>query len=159
MPNVLRIISQNLDPMVLAPDGSWVKFVIERYDEEEIDYGRGAEEKGILWMVGHKKKIVLNVTNTRALIKLFGSPNSDDWIGKECYARGEHVRTPSGGSAFSWRFDDGTYAMEVFRRQSTEAAMSGQQTSAPASTESAPEQPGEWASMAEAEMQQEVDFQ
>lgn len=126
MPNARRIIATNLDPLVIAPDGSWVKFVLARYEEEVINYGRGDEEKGVIYVVGHDKKIVLNKINTEALAQLFGSWETDDWIGKEFYARGEYVDKPSGGKSFSWRFDNGAYALRVMQQQQTQAAMQSQ---------------------------------
>ena len=43
-----------------------------------------------------------------------------------------HVNTPSGDTSFSWRFDDGQYAMELFRKRSTEQAVA-QQAATPSS--------------------------
>ena len=80
--NVMENITTRLEPMVLAPDGSWVEFVVQGVATEVIDYGRGNETKNVLHVIGHEKTIVLNATNTKALVKLFGSTDSRDWEGQ-----------------------------------------------------------------------------
>lgn len=50
---------------------------IENVEKQEV----GTDKKWVLFLRGHDKGLVLNATNTRKLIELFGD-ESDNWIGK-----------------------------------------------------------------------------
>ena len=70
--------------------GKNVKVVIKEVGEIHFDAEgdvnstnyKPAHDKATLAFEGREKGLVLNVTNTRALIGAYG-PNSNDWIGKE----------------------------------------------------------------------------
>lgn len=44
--------------------------------------GRKANMKPICYFVGKDKPLALNATNCKTIAKLYGSPNTDDWVGK-----------------------------------------------------------------------------
>jgi hypothetical protein len=50
----------------------------------------GDDRKAVLYFTGHQKGLPLNVTNFRTLIELFGTDESDDWLGRriELYTTG-----------------------------------------------------------------------
>ena len=115
--NVLAAINPRLSPQVVAPDGRWVEMEVSRVVEEEVDYGRGAEQEIVLYVRGQQKGIRLNTTNTKRLVKTLGSGESDDWIGQKFYARGRWVNTPSGEEAFTWSVDDGEHTLAMARQE------------------------------------------
>jgi hypothetical protein len=52
---------------------------IERVEHEPV--GREKELKAILYFVGKEKGVVLNKTNSKKIVELIGSPETDDWSG------------------------------------------------------------------------------
>jgi hypothetical protein len=50
----------------------------------------GENRKPVMYFTGHEKGLVLNVTNVRTLTDLFGTDESDDWLGRriELYTTG-----------------------------------------------------------------------
>ena len=154
--NVLAAINPRLSPQVMAPDGRWVEMVVNSVVQEEVDYGRGAEEEIVMYVRGEVKGIRLNSTNSKRLAKLFDSGESDDWIGMKFYARGRWVNTPSGDEAFTWSVDDGSHALAMARqeqaRQGRTQAVAEVQTEIETETvsEGVSENPPNWPSLDDA---------
>jgi hypothetical protein len=60
----------------------WV-LTIARVAKEQIKSQDGSsKEKFILYFKEHEKGLVLNTTNIKTLYKLYGTDESDTWIGK-----------------------------------------------------------------------------
>jgi hypothetical protein len=53
---------------------------IDRVDMEDVD-GKGSM-KPVLYFRGGKKGLVLNVTNSKKIVQLVGSDNTDNWAGQ-----------------------------------------------------------------------------
>lgn len=53
----------------------------ELYDEVEFDAGRTERNVGALKFQGKEKRMILNATNRKALVNLYGM-NTADWTGK-----------------------------------------------------------------------------
>src|SRR2546427_12422230 len=69
-----------------------VTVIIEACKEEKVGMGTEAELKPVLYFRGCKQGLVLNRTNADILTNLFGSADSDVWIGK----KGVIVNDPTG---------------------------------------------------------------
>jgi hypothetical protein len=54
---------------------------IDRVDMEDVD-GKGSM-KPVLYFRGGKKGLVLNVTNSKKIVQLVGSDNTDNWSGQK----------------------------------------------------------------------------
>lgn len=59
-----------------------VKVTIAGVREELVGLGEDAAEKPVLYFKGAKQGLVLNRTNFDALVAIFGTEDSDGWIGK-----------------------------------------------------------------------------
>jgi hypothetical protein len=56
---------------------------IERVIFELLKGNDGDKEKPVAYFKGHKKALVLNVTNFGSIKEITGEPDSDDWIGSK----------------------------------------------------------------------------
>lgn len=63
---------------------------------EEFDGTNGKETKMLLYFKGKEKKFVCNKTNAKTLSKLFGSDETDDWLGKSITIGPREVEGPNG---------------------------------------------------------------
>lgn len=63
--------------------GRMVKAVIERVTVEEFynQQTRQTDQNGVLWFTGKQKGLVINKTRLGQLETIFGSSNTDDWLG------------------------------------------------------------------------------
>jgi hypothetical protein len=62
--------------------------------------GQAQEEKPVIHFAEHKKGVILNVTNAKAIAKLYGD-EEDDWKGKKLTLMSIPSRTPSGEPTMS----------------------------------------------------------
>ena len=69
--------------------GKSVTVKIDTVTVEEVGQGRDAETKWVLYFIGQKKGMILNVTNQRALIGLFGEPagSTDDDVSEHFHGK------------------------------------------------------------------------
>ena len=54
---------------------------VELYDAVEFDAGRTEQNIGALKFQGKEKRMIINATNRKALVNLYGM-NTADWVGK-----------------------------------------------------------------------------
>jgi len=78
----------------IAP-GSAVDLIIDSVKEEEL--GQKKEIKDVVVFRNHSKKLVLNTTNRRTLVTLFGDFD-EDWVGKKITLYSCETRSPNGVS-------------------------------------------------------------
>ena len=64
-------------------DGKEVTLTIKEVVQEELQNQKGKEIKPVASFVGTDRKLVLNVTNMKAIAKVLGTPYIDDWAGKQ----------------------------------------------------------------------------
>lgn len=90
--------------------GAEVKATIEdvlRHKGVEFDRGR-KEDVGAIKFVGKDKQLVLNATNRKTLVRLFGT-DTKEWRGKSvCIYVEAGVRLPSGGRGLGLRIKEAT---------------------------------------------------
>lgn len=60
--------------------GQRVLVTIDRVEMQTV----GEERKAVVYFVGREKGLVLNRTNSNALIEICGSADTDDWEGQQC---------------------------------------------------------------------------
>jgi len=71
----------------------------------DFDSGE-VKEKTVLYFVDRDKGMVLNKTNTRALVRAIGSPNTDDWLGASMTVWAEKERKVFKNLVRPLRLDD-----------------------------------------------------
>ena len=75
--------------------------------ESFADFDSGeVKEKTVLYFEGRDKGMVLNKTNTRALVRSIGSPNTDDWLGASATIYAEKERKVFKNLVRPLRLDD-----------------------------------------------------
>jgi len=64
-------------------DGKDIKLTIKEVRQEEIQNIKGKETKPVCYFHKTDQKLVLNVTNMKAISQVLGSPFIEEWAGKE----------------------------------------------------------------------------
>ena len=96
----------------------------------DFDSGE-VKEKTVLYFVDRDKGMVLNKTNTRALVRAIGSPNTDDWLGASMTVWAEKERKVFKNLVRPLRLDDIRRAAPAAKSQKVAATKPAAKPAAP----------------------------